>query len=76
MISVIEMSGHRLVNMVVSYGTKMFGKPVRGTSASLTDVEFTAFIARYAINDVGGGTCEICRTTEIRFGSTNNGGLT
>ena len=38
MISAIEMSGDRLVNIVVSYGT-MFGKPVRETSASLIDVE-------------------------------------
>ena len=52
-------SGERLVDIVVPYGTKMFGKPVRETSVSLTVVEFMAFAAGYAINDVRGCTCEI-----------------
>ena len=34
MISAIEMSDDRLVNIVASYGTKMFGKPVRDVGQS------------------------------------------
>ena len=57
MISPIEMSGDRLVD-IVFYGTKMLGKPVRETSASITDVEFMAFAAGYAVNYGGPqGTC-------------------
>ena len=52
MVSAIEMSGDRLVNIVVSYGRKMFGKPVREISASLPDVEFMAFAAGYTVNEV------------------------
>ena len=51
MVSAIEMSGDRLVKSFVSYGTKMLGKPVLETSASLTDVEFMPFAAGYAVND-------------------------
>ena len=40
MVSAVEMPGDRLVNIVVPYGTKMLGKPVRETSASFSDVEF------------------------------------
>ena len=53
------MLGDRLVNIVVSYGTKMFGKLVSETSACLTDVEFKAFTAGYAVNDVRGSAREI-----------------
>ena len=59
MISTIEMSGDRLVNIVVSYGTKTFSKPVRQSSACLGDVQFIAFAAGYATNNVRRGTCEI-----------------
>ena len=52
MVRAIEMSGDRLVNIVVSYETKMFSKPVREISASLTDVEFMAFAAGSAVNEV------------------------
>ena len=40
------------VNIIAPYGTKMFGKPFRETSASLTDVEFMVFAAGYAVSDV------------------------
>ena len=63
------MSGDRLVNIVVSYGTKMFGKPVREASASLIDAGY----AGYAINDVRGGACEIMSNNKIKFGSGNDG---
>ena len=76
MISAVEMSGNRLVNIVVAYGTKMFGKPVRETSASLTDVEFIAFAAGYVVNDIGGSACEIMPDSKVRFGSKNDSGLT
>ena len=59
MVCAVETPGDRLVNIVVPYGTKMLGKPVRKTSASFSDIKFGTFIARYAINDVGGGACEI-----------------
>ena len=36
-------------------------------------VEFMAFVARYAINDVIGGACEIMPDYKIRFRSTNDG---
>ena len=74
--STVGISSDRLVNIVGSYGTKMFCKPVRETSASLTDVEFMAFAAGYAINDVGRGTCEIMSDGRIKFGSKNDGSLT
>ena len=75
MICAIEMPVDRLIN-IVSFGTKMFGKPVRETSASLTDLEFMAFAAGYAVNDVRRSACEITPDYKIRFGSTNDGGLT
>ena len=52
MVRVIEMSGERLVNIVVSFLTKVFGKNVTETSDSLSDVEFMAFAAGYVVNDV------------------------
>ena len=67
MVSAIEMSGDRLVNIVVSYGTKMFYKPVGETSASLTDVEFLAFAAGYAVNDVRRRACAIMSDNQFRF---------
>ena len=70
------MSGDRLVNIVDSYGTKMFGKSVRETSVSLTDLEFMAFAADYAVNDVRGSACEIMADNKFGFGSKNDGGLT
>ena len=76
MIRAIEMLGDRLVNMVVSYGTKMFSKPVRETSACFTDVEFMAIAAEYAVNDAGRGTCEIMPDCKIRFRSKNDSSLT
>ena len=74
MISAIIISGDRLVNIVVCYRTKMFCKPVRETSTSLTDVEFIAFAAGYAINDVRRGTWEIRLDYKIRFQCKNDGG--
>ena len=76
MISAIEMSDKRLANIVVSYGTKMSGKPVRETSGSLTDVELMAFAAGYVVNDVSGSASEIMPDNKIRFGSKNDNGLT
>ena len=64
----IEMSGDRLVKIVVSYGTKMFGKPVTQTAASLTDVEFMSFAAGYAVNHVRRSACEIMPDNKFGFG--------
>ena len=50
MFSAIEMPGDRLVNIVVPYGMKMLGKPVRETSASFSDIKFGTSIPWYAIN--------------------------
>ena len=52
------MSGDRLVNIVVYYGTKIFCKPVGETSAHVTDVEFMALTPGYAVNNVRGSACE------------------
>ena len=76
MISTIETFGDRLVKIVVSYRTKMFCKPVGETSASLSDVEFMAFAAGYAVNDVRRSACEIMPDNKFGFGSKNDGGLT
>ena len=76
MISAIETSGDRLVNIDVSYRTKMFDKPVREASAYLADVEFMALAAGYAVNDVGRSACEIMPCNKFGFGSKNDGGLT
>ena len=76
MISASEMSGYRLVNIVVSYGTKMFGKPVRETSASLNDLEFMASAAGYAVNAAKQSTCEIVPYNKFGFGSKNDCSLT
>ena len=54
----------------------MFGKPVRETSASLTNVEFMAFAAGYAVNDVRGSVCEIMPDNKFGFGTKNDSGLT
>ena len=54
MVSSINMSRNRLVN-IVPYGTKVFSKSVRKTSARFIDVKFATFTARNAVNDVGGG---------------------
>ena len=35
MVCAVEMPGEKLVNIVVPYGAKILGEPVRGTSASL-----------------------------------------
>ena len=56
-VSSIKMSRSRLVNIIVPYGTKVFRKSVRSTSARFTDVKFTTFNARNAVNDVEGGAC-------------------
>ena len=53
MVNTIEMSRDGLIDIVVSNGTQMFGKPVGKTSASFTDVKLTTFTARDAVNDVG-----------------------
>ena len=75
MVRAIEVSGDRLVN-IVSYGTKLFGKPVRETSAGLTDVEFIAFAAGCAVNDVRRSACEIMPDNKFGFGSKNDSSLT
>ena len=41
----------RLVNVIVPYGTNVFSKSGRKTSACFTDVKFTTFTARNAVND-------------------------
>ena len=74
MVSTIEMLGDMLVNIVVSYGTKMFGKPVRQTSA--TDIKYMAFAVGSAVNDVRRTACEIMADDERGIGSKNDGGLT
>ena len=75
MISAIEMSCDRLVNIVVSCQTKMFDKFVKEMSASRTDVEFMALAAGYAVNDVRGSACEIMPDNKIGFGSKTDDGL-
>ena len=60
--------------MIVSYGTKVFRKSVRLTSARFTDVKFTIFNARNAVKDVGGGACKIVPNSEIGFRSGNGCG--
>ena len=54
----------------------MFGKPVRETPASLTDVNFMAFAAGYTVNDVRRRACEIMPDDKFGFGSKNDSGLT
>ena len=49
----------------VPYGTKVFSKSVRQTSARFTDVKFATFSARNAVNDVGGGACKIVKSVYI-----------
>ena len=46
----------------------MFGKPLIKTSASLTDVEFIAFTAGYAINDLKEEHVKSYRTTKLDLG--------
>ena len=60
--------------MIVPYGTKVFSKSVRLTSARFFDVKFTIFNARNAVNDVGGGGCKIVPNSEIGFRSGNGCG--
>ena len=60
------------IYVLVQYGTNMFSKPVRETSASLTDVEFMAFATGYAVNDVRGSACEIMLDNKFGFGSKND----
>ena len=48
-----------------SYGTKMFGKPVRETPASLTVVKFMAFAAGYTVNDVRREHVKLCRMINL-----------
>ena len=50
----------------------MFSKPVRETSASLTDVEFMAFATGYSLNNVRGSACEIKLDNKFGFGSKND----
>ena len=71
----IKVSRNRLVNIIVPYGTKVFSKPVRWTSARFTDVKFATFTARNAVNDVGGGACKIVPNNEIGFRSGNRCGI-
>ena len=73
MVKSIKMSRTRLVNIIVPYGTKVFSKSVR-ESARSTDVKFATFTARNAVNDVGGGACEIVPNNEIGFRSENRCG--
>ena len=48
----------------------------RECSASLTDVEFVAFAAGYAVNNVRRSACEIIPDNNFGFGSKNDNGLT
>lgn len=50
----------------------MLNKPVRRTSASLTDTEFTIFTTKGVVNYVRGGTWEMSPNNEFRFGSGNS----
>ena len=68
MVSSIRMLRNRLVNIIVPYGTKVFSKYVRLTSACFTDVKFTTFTGRNAVNDVGGGARKIVRMTKLDLG--------
>ena len=54
----------------------MLGKPFRETSASFTDVEFMAFAAGYAVNDVRGSAWKIMLDNRTRFRCKNDDGLT
>ena len=74
MVSSVEMSRNRLVNITVLYGTKVFSKSVRQTLARFADVKFTTFNARNAVNDVGGAACKIVLNEEIGFRSGNGCG--
>ena len=73
-VSSIKMSRSRLVNIIVPYGTKVFSKSVRSTSARFTDVKFATFNARNAVNDVEGGACKFVPNNEIGFRSGNRCG--
>ena len=49
----------------VPYGRKVFSKSVRQTSSRFTDVKFTTFAARNAVNDVKESACKIMLNNEI-----------
>ena len=70
----IKMSRNRLVNIILPYGTKVFSKSDRLTSACFTDVKFATFTARNPVNDVGGGACKIVPNNEIGIRSRNGCG--
>ena len=51
----------------------MFGKPVGESTTSFTNVNFGAFIAGDAINDVGRCALELLSNRVIRLGAKNVG---
>ena len=69
MVISIKISRNRHVNIIVPYGTKVFSKSVGKMSAGFTNVKFTTFTARNAVNDVGAGAFKIVSNDKIGFWS-------